>query len=263
MLVETTGKARLLVEPLLEARHCTALCEFGDYGVARVLRTDVCGTWQSGELLIAPSGAAQAGGDEWQVDARHCLRVPAALDEHAALALPPLMAALGCWAELRLELGEVAVICGATPLAALLRLTAYWQGAMPVIALGGDAQALDDCVPVATDDARLAVARLQELQGSSPGFVAVDVSGRAWSADILFQAVPRWGRLRLAGVTLEALTVDFYKDVHVKGARVLTAPFSLAALLGDRAALPALHTRAVRLLEAPATGVAVKAVLGL
>ena len=237
--------------------------EFGDYGVARVLRADANGAWQSGERLVAPRGAAQAGGGTWQVEAGHCLRLPADLDEHAALALPPLMAALGCWAALRLELGEVAAVCGATRLAALLRLTAYWHGAMPVIALGGVGQVLEICVSVAVDDARLAVARLHDLQSSTPGFAAVDVSGRAWRADILFQALPRWGRLYLAGITLESLTVDFYKDVHVKGARVLTAPFTLTALLGDSAALPALHTRAVRLLEAPATGAAVKAALGL
>ena len=263
MLADSSDATSLLVAPLCEARHCAALREFGAYGVARVLRSAASGAWPSGDRLIAPSGAAQAHGGEWLVDAADCLRLPASLDEHAALALPPLMAALGCWAQLRLELGEVAAVSGATPLAGLLRLTAYWQGAMPVIALGGDAQALDNCVSVAVDDAQLAVARLQQLQGSIPGFAAVDVSGRAWSADILFQALPRWGRLRLGGVTLDSLTVDFYKDVHVKGARVLTAPFTLAALLGDRAALPALHRRAVRLLERTATGAAVKAVLGL
>ena len=136
-MLETGGSTSLQVEPLLEARHCAALREFGDYGVARVLRADANGAWQSGERLVAPRGAAQAGGGTWQVEAGHCLRLPADLDEHAALALPPLMAALGCWAALRLELGEVAAVCGATRLAALLRLTAYWQGAMPVIALGG------------------------------------------------------------------------------------------------------------------------------
>ncbi|CAN0500160.1 unnamed protein product, partial [Phaeothamnion confervicola] len=152
-----------------------ALCEFGSYAVARVVRADASGAWQSGARVIAAAGATQQGSGEWQVEAAACLRVPAALDEHTALALPPLMAALGCWTALRLELGEVAVVCGATSLAALLRLTARWHGAMPVIALGSDAQDLQHCVSVAVDDARLAVARLQELQGSTPGFAAVDV----------------------------------------------------------------------------------------
>jgi len=262
MMAETMSSVRLVVEPQLEARHCTALTDFGAYGVARVLLADGGASWQVGERLVAACVDAQAHG-EWQVDAAHCLRLPAALDDHAALALPPLMAALACWAQLRLELGDVAAVCGATPLAALLRLTAHWQGAMPVIALAAGEQTLEYGVPVAIDDARQAVARLQQLQGDTPGFAAVDVSGRAWCADILFQALPRWGRMRLAGSTLEPLTVDFYKDVHVKGARVLTAPMSLAALLDDSAALPALHTRAVRLLEGAATGAAVKALFGL
>ena len=215
-----------------------------------------------GERLIAKSNITSVE-RTWQVDAADCLRVPATLDDLAALLLLPLMAALGCWSQLRLELGDVATVCGATPLAALLRLTAYWQGAMPVIALDPGALPPQHAVAVASDDARQAVARLQELQGASPGFAAVDFSGRAWCADILFQALPRWGRMRLAGATLEPLTVDFYKDVHLKGARVLTAPLTLSALLGDSAALPALHTRAVRLLEDAQRGAALKAVFGL
>ena len=46
----------------------------------------------------------------------------------------------------------------------------------------------------------------------------MELSGRAEVLDILLEMMPRWSRLLLAGPAGQPVTIDFYKNVHRKGA---------------------------------------------
>ncbi|MGE0384289.1 MAG: hypothetical protein AB7Q97_06120 [Gammaproteobacteria bacterium] len=236
------------VAPVLPAAielDCTRLQAWAcapRYGVLRVGQ-DGAGLAR-GDRVLAPIGTTAGGG--CGVDPPRCVRLPDALDARAALLLPPVAAAMGAWAALKLELGDVAVCSGAGPMAALAARIACWHGAMPVVVLDGDHEPPDRGEPLSSGDPLLAVARIQALSAGRAGFAALDLGGRADAAAVLLAALPRWGRLFLAAETQEPLTVDFYGDVHVKGALILTGalkPFD------PPAADAPLCRRALRLLQ--------------
>lgn len=238
------------VTPVETMGRCRATGGFGDYALARVVDAHGANEWRAGMRVLALGDAAQSTlGQVVSVAAADCLLPPEHLDDGAALALPPLLAALGAWQDLQLELGEVAVVSGDTPFAALLALTAHWHGALPVVTLAAAAPGFAGGEWVSPHDPREAHSRIQSLQQDKPGFAAIDVSGSALVADILFQALPRWGRLHLGGAPSEALTVDFYRDVHVKGARVFTRALDARSVWPSAVAAPDLLRRAARLIE--------------
>jgi hypothetical protein len=141
-----------------------------------------------------------------------------------ALLIPPTAQALRVWRRLTLELGEAAIYTDGHPLAEFIGLVATWHGAHPVIRLTtSDAGAIDDVETVNVGDAQAAVERIRSLTASAAGLAAVDLSGRGNVLSALLEALPRWGRLMLAGPSPEPFTTAFYADVHRKGALVCAA----------------------------------------
>jgi hypothetical protein len=148
-----------------------------------------------------------------------CLAVAAALEVTRALALPPLAAALSMWESLRLELGDAAVFTAGGALSTLAGQVALWRGGCPVLELGpAGAGATPGITHVDWTDPEEAARQLTGATGARPGFAAVELSGRAEVLDILLEMMPRWSRLLLAGPAGQPVTIDFYKNVHRKGA---------------------------------------------
>ena len=177
----------------------------------------VVGHSLTGGLMLAAVDAAQ--GAVVQIAETKCLAVAASLEVTRALALPPLAAALSMWESLRLELGDAAVFTSGGALSTLAGQVALWRGGCPVVELGpAGAGATPDITRIDWTDPEEAARQLTGATGARPGFAAVELSGRAEVLDILLETMPRWSRLLLAGPAGQPVTIDFYKNVHRKGA---------------------------------------------
>jgi hypothetical protein len=162
-------------------------------------------------------------GSEVRLAARNCLGVPGEMSPSLALLILPVATALSVWRTIGLELGEAAAWTAGDPLAPLIGQMALWHGACPAIELApSHAPELPDVVRIDWSDPEEATRRLVDATSTRPGFAAADLSGRADIIDLFFETMPRWGRLLLAGPHGPRVTIDFYKNLHRKGAVVAT-----------------------------------------
>jgi hypothetical protein len=122
---------------------------------------------------------------------------------------------LWAWDELRLELGDAAVIAVGKDMPAHLPAIALLHGALPVLQIGGE-RAPEGVEIVAATDAGSVLSELRRRLERSVGAAAVDFSGKAEVVDALFEGLPRFARLLLAAHG-DNLTIDFYNNVHRKG----------------------------------------------
>jgi len=154
---------------------------------------------------------------------------PAEIGSVDALLIPATARALRIWRRLRLEIGETAVVTDGGGFADAVGLIAAWHGAVPVVRLTNAESR--DVETVSMSDAQTAVDRLRAITSAAPGVAAVDLSGRGSAIAILLEALPRWGRLMLAGPAAEPFTTAFYTDIHRKGTLVCCsdAPESIFA----------------------------------
>jgi len=156
--------------------------------------------------------------------------VPPGFDAARAMTAPLLARALAVWSELGLELGQAAVVSGDGRFAALLSLVALWRGALPSVLLGqGQGPAGVVVVSFRPDDPEGSLNALKMAIATRPSAAFVDVSGRASVLDLLFDALPRYGRLMLAGRAGERTTIDYYNHWHRKGAVILARVIDPAA----------------------------------
>jgi hypothetical protein len=137
---------------------------------------------------------------------------------HKALAIHAVAKSLRLWDRLGLSLGEAVVLTGGHTWSRLVALVATWYGAVPVIMQSSDPRPLPPGVvrfesPDRSNRAQILASMLSGL----PAVVAVDLSGRADSVDLLLESIPPMSRLMLAGTAGEHLTIDYYVNVHRKG----------------------------------------------
>lgn len=239
-----------MIEAVIERASTTLPGRPGDgvpYGVARI----PTGAEAPAGLVLAklerPDQARVA------IDEARWLGVPDSLDASTALLAPPLALALWTWDRLGLELGELAIVAGDDAFASLVAQAALWRGGCPVIRLSATgvssaAAAGVDVLSIADPEA---TARdLRERIAGKPGFAAVELTGRASVTDVLFEVMPRWGRMMLAGGARDPLTIDFYNNVHRKG-MLLVAGLAEPARVFDESWGAAYVRTAFRLLENP------------
>jgi hypothetical protein len=171
--------------------------------------------------------------------------------------VPGVAASLRMWDRLGLSLGEAVVITDGHRWSRLAALVATWYGAVPVIIQSTDSRPLPPAVTrleVADPADRAKV--LASLVNGLPAVVAAELSGRADAVDMLLEALPAMSRLMLAGNAAEALTIDYYVNVHRKGLHLMSC------VLDDGASLDEYLERAERLLARPERAVACRAAIG-
>jgi threonine dehydrogenase-like Zn-dependent dehydrogenase len=180
-----------------------------------------------------------------------CVHVPSALGSKEAWLAIPLASALYVWDRLQLELGEVAIYTAGSDFGDLIGQVAIWRGALPVIRLDNHSvgmPSLDKGERLSMADPEEALQKLRLRIKDKPGFAAVDFSGRPEVIDLILEAMPRWGRVMLAGRTKLPVTVDFYNNVHRKGALLLCETFEHVAFFEQKESDSCLSL-AFRLLE--------------
>ena len=103
-------------------------------------------------------------------------------------------------------------------------------------------------------DPELAVEKLKQRIAGKTGFAAVDLSGLPEIIDVILEALPRWGRVMLLGFESRPVTIDFYKNVHYKGAVILSAVFDPSLVFTKDPELVAQLPRAIRILRSGPAG---------
>jgi hypothetical protein len=198
--------------------------------------------------------------DEMEIGSGNWLPVPGEIEPGVALLLPATARALWAWQSLGLEFGEAAVVTDGHATVDLLGQIALWQGALPIVRLGASPASDPPFEALSTSDAEAAARRLRSLAAERPGFAAIDLSGQPRLIGLLLDALPRWGRLLLAGRCRERLTLDVYGDVHRKGATVRSAILDPMDVFDAGPADPAWR-RACRLLGQPKRAGAIRRLL--
>jgi len=156
---------------------------------------------------------------------RRIVPVPPTITPDAALAAPILATMLAVWGELRLELGEIAVVSGTGVLPSIAGVAAATCGALSVVRLGREV-AQHGTPPsralVLSDESESSLDQLRGIMSDGCGVAAVDLSGQHGVLDLLLESLPRYSRLMLAGHRSQPATIDYYNNIHRKGVLVLT-----------------------------------------
>jgi hypothetical protein len=194
------------------------------------------------------SGTARAGAASSELD-------------RSAL-VPSVAAALWVWEQLRLEMGEIAVVTDGHHYSRLLALVATWYGAVPVLLVTSNPDGVPAGVTaVPADGSAAGSAGLAARLKQRPAVAAVELRGRADTVDLLLEALPPSSRLMLAGSQRELLTIDYYVNVHRKGLRLVSGVLPDPAVPGSGAPIDAQLPRARRLLERTSRADACRAAL--
>jgi hypothetical protein len=178
-------------------------------------------------------------------------------DQPEAALVQSIAVSLRMWDRLGLSLGEAVVVTGGHRWSRVAALVATWYGAVPVMMYSNDSRPLPPGVtrleiPDPADRARALASTLNGV----PAVVAADLTGRADAVDMLLEGLPQMSRLMLAGNAAEALTIDYYVNVHRKGLHLMSCVFD------DSASLGAFVERAERLLARSDRAEACRAALG-
>jgi threonine dehydrogenase-like Zn-dependent dehydrogenase len=261
--MELEGNSR--VDILLERKSSSeeALKNCSPFGVGRVVssRPKDLASSNGGLVLVRIAGSE---GSEIAVKKTDCIPIPNDLDIRLAIWIPALAFALWIWEKLSLELGDVAVYSGGTPFSELVGQVALRRGGCPVIRLGNHVS--EDLNPgtetLSLEDPVFAVEKLKLRIAGKTGFAAVDLSGLPEIIDVILEALPRWGRVMLLGFESRPVTIDFYKNVHYKGAVILSGVFDPSLVFAKDPELVAQLPRAIRILRSGSTAQPLLASLG-
>src|SRR6266498_3907218 len=237
--------------------HSTPLTRFTPFVVGRLVEAHDGGSWSKGDRVLVSAPDSRV--EEVEAAACACVRVPDGLASADALLIPPTAQALRVWRRLRLEIGEAAVLTDGDGLADFIGLVAMWHGGLPVIRLTSR-QTAGDVEIVNISDAPLALERLRSLTAHAPGLAAVDLSGSGEILAMLLEALPRWGRLMLAGPCPEPFTTAFYTDIHRKGV-VVCSDGDLDSMFSDPSEWNVDVRNACRLLMEPKRAAKLRACL--
>lgn len=200
------------------------LPEFSTYAVASLMDKSYYNkqsTNGSSQLLVRLENIEA---QEFEVLEDYAIPIPDRLDPEHAMLAPLVALALWGWDCLGLELGELAVYTGIGPLADIVGQIAIWSGAQPLVKLSPTRHGLklSSNHMISSDDLVDTAETLKKLAFSSPGFAAVDLTGRPEIVDLLLEIIPKWGRLLLGSNHPGKLTIDYYKNIHRKAALVVT-----------------------------------------
>lgn len=178
---------------------------------------------QMGDHVLFPCQPDSTNYDN-SIYSTQIVRIPNEWSTQKAYLFPPLIVALKTWDELKLELGELALISSYHPFVNIFLQVALWRGAIPVIYLGRDQIEMSDIRNISIDlnDLDHITNILKREIDQSIGFAAIDFSGKSDIIDIILNNIPKWGRMMFAGEKSESLTIDYYNHFHRSGATIFS-----------------------------------------
>jgi NADPH:quinone reductase-like Zn-dependent oxidoreductase len=176
---------------------------------------------QRGALVLYDPDSPDLNEFGWE---NFLLKMPDTLVPEQAALVPHLMLAMRLWDGLELEIGESALVTGSSTFSRVLCHVAFLQGAWPILLndkpldLNKEVQE----IVLNRDDPESTEAALNKALTNRPSFVAIEASGQAMLVDLLLEVLPNWGRLMFCHSATEPLTLDYYRNIHLKGAAILT-----------------------------------------
>lgn len=165
--------------------------------------------------------------------------------------LIPLAFALWAWERLNLEIGEIALVSGDNAFSCFFAQAARLYGALPVFQLGNDLKDFQgiDNIEINRDEPLATIELLRNRIQDKTGFAAIDLSGKPEIIDVIFEVLPKWGKLMLLKQTKYPLTIDYYNNLHRKGIYMLSYEFNPAVLFENKSELVSIITRACRIIQ--------------
>ncbi len=160
------------------------------------------------------------------MQARDCHKVPAQLSDERAACFQLLAIAMQAVRKARVELGEAVLVLGAGVVGMLAMRLAQLSGGMPVLGVDVDARRLGIARQVAADVALISSESLEDdvrrsLGGVAPA-VVIEATGMPQLVARACQLAAAGGRVVLLGSTRgESDGLNFYRDVHKKGLRII------------------------------------------
>lgn len=132
------------------------------------------------------------------------------------------------WDAAGLEAGEVAIYTSGSSIDRWVATVAAWKSLRDVVRLdlGGGWEPVSGVTNQAISEPQESASWLSRNLRGSPGVVAVVLTTEAVATDVLLEALPMWSRFVLAMPASMPTTVDFYNNVHRKGANLVCVPAS-------------------------------------
>ncbi len=162
------------------------------------------------------------------MDAELCHRVPAGLPDDEAACFQLLAIAMQAVRKARIELGESVVVLGAGMVGIMAMRLAQLCGGIPVLGVDVDAQRLQLARQIGADavleggDSLLDELRARlDAEGAA---LVIEATGVPQLINTALQLAVPGGRVVLLGSTRgDTENVNFYRDVHKKGLRIIGA----------------------------------------
>lgn len=207
-MIKDAGQFKLVVERVQSPVAARGTPQ--TYAVARAE-----GTATGRVLALLPTADATT----FEVDSSHCIPLDGNLSAEVALHVPALALSLWAWDQMQLEIGEAAVYTAESPFQHFLGEAALLRGALPVIQLGSSPtyQAPSHAQVLNIGESSALLTELKDRLAECVGVASIDASGKAEVTDVIFETLPRWGRLLLAAHRPAPINIDFYNNVHRKG----------------------------------------------
>ncbi len=177
---------------------------------------------QVGDRVVCPAPHASQA----IVDARRCLKVGTDLPDEEAAFFNLLAIAMQGTRKARIELGESVAVLGAGVIGILAMRLAQLSGGLPVIGIDLDEGRLDLARTIGAADIIIGSdnigADLRSLLGSNGANVVIEATGAPPLVVTAFHLAAARGRVILLGSARgDTERVNFYRDVHRKGLRVI------------------------------------------
>ncbi|MFW9873685.1 MAG: hypothetical protein ACFFG0_11315 [Candidatus Thorarchaeota archaeon] len=170
--------------------------------------------------------------NNFYVNLDECIEIPNKINSKLSLIIPLVAKELELFEKINLEIGELVIVTGEGLIPRLLSLCALWHGAKYVIHITAEKTYLPEIETIKFENLSKNVISiaLNQKVNTTPGFVAIDTSGKANIIDYLLETLPVWGRLILMGNTEPQLTIDYYNNVHRKAADIVVTEFNIETI---------------------------------
>lgn len=218
------------------------------YSTGTVIRG--AGAFGEGERVLIETDSTTVG--EVHRPPHECMRLEGDLSENLAFLLPPLGFALSAMESVAFEIGETAVVLGSGMTADFFCFALKRGGASPIIRIG-DPHLIEilGVKRFAADACSLldSVSALKEAFYRRPGLALFDAGDNPETLELLLEHLPPWSRVVVAGNGLKRMNLDYYNDIHRKGASLLFLQASAAGAFGLIRDNAGLTRRASRILN--------------
>lgn len=221
------------------------------FGIGRVIETHACRGKHENNDLVFFFSEDDFDGEVLIKHKEQYVSLPDMTDLAETNLLMPLAFALWAWERLNLEIGEIALVTGDNVFSGVFAQAARLYGALPVFQLGNDLKDFQgiDNIEINRDEPLATIELLRNRIQDKAGFAAIDLSGKPEIIDVIFEVLPKWGKIMLLKQAEYPLTIDYYNNLHRKGICMFSYQLNPVVLFENKLELASIITRACRITQ--------------